>query len=70
MKILGAAACLGVCVSAAIGAPYLPADDAAVLERLPLRRADPAAAELRMLQASAAAHPADPAPAAALAWPT
>jgi hypothetical protein len=57
----------GCGVSGAIGAPYLPADDAAVLERLPLRRADPAAAELRQLQASAAARPDDPAAAAALA---
>ncbi|HJT60904.1 MAG TPA: hypothetical protein VJ797_04430 [Burkholderiales bacterium] len=67
MKLLCAAVVVGVYVSAAIGAPYLPADDAAVLERLPLRRADPAAAELQKLQASAAAHPEDPAPAAALA---
>jgi Tfp pilus assembly protein PilF len=58
---------VGCGVSGAIGAPYLPADDTAVLERLPLRRADPAAAELRKLQASAAARPDDPAAAAALA---
>jgi Tfp pilus assembly protein PilF len=51
----------------ALAAPYLPKDDAAVLERLPLRRADPAAAELRQLQAAAAARPDDPAAAAALA---
>ncbi len=67
IKLLCAGLFLGVCVPAAISAPYVPADDAAVLERLPLRRADPAAAELRKLQASAAAHPEDPAAASALA---
>lgn len=67
MKVLCAAVFLGVYASAAISAPYVPADDAAVLERLPLRRADPAAAELRKLQASAAAQPDDPGPSATLA---
>jgi Tfp pilus assembly protein PilF len=66
-KIICAALFLGVYVSAASSAPYVPADDAAVLERLPMRRADPAAAELRKLQAAAAAHPDDAAAAAALA---
>src|SRR5262245_56483639 len=51
----------------ALGAPYLPKDDAVVLERLPLRRADPAAAELRQLRAAAAARPEDPVAAATLA---
>ena len=53
--------------ASALGAPYLPKDDAEVLERLPLRRADPAAAELRRLREAAAARPDDPAAAAALA---
>jgi len=48
-------------------APRIPADDAAVVERLPLRRADPAAAELRRLRGAAAARPDDPATAAVLA---
>jgi len=51
----------------ALGAPYTPADDAVVVERLPFRRADPAAAELRQLRAAAAARPEDPATASALA---
>jgi hypothetical protein len=67
IKLLREALLIGCWASAAMGAPYLPTDDAAVLERLPLRRADPAAAELRRLQASAAAHLDDPAAAAALA---
>lgn len=46
--------------------PRLPAEDREVLERLPLRRADPAAAELRALTAAARAAPADPAAAVAL----
>lgn len=45
----------------------MPQDEATILERLPLRRADPAAAELRGLQAAAAARPGDTAPSAALA---
>lgn len=52
---------------AALATPYLPKDDAAVLERLPLRRGDPAAAELRQLRAAVAAAPADPGAAASLA---
>src|SRR5262245_31215690 len=51
----------------ALGAPHLPKDDAVVLERLPLRRADPTAAELRALRAAAAARPDDARAAAALA---
>jgi len=39
--------------------PYLPKDDATVLETLPGKRADPAAAELRRLRAAAAAAPQD-----------
>jgi len=66
-KLICAALFLGAYAAAATSAPYVPADDGAVLERLPLRRTDPAAAELRKLQAAAAAHPEDPAAAAALA---
>ena len=39
----------------ALAAPYVPKDDAAVLERLPLRRSDPVAAELRKLRGAALA---------------
>ena len=39
----------------ALAAPYIPKDDAAVLERLPLRRSDPVAAELRKLRGAALA---------------
>lgn len=67
MKFVSSTLFLGIFASAAISAPYVPADDATVLERLPLRPNDPAAAELRKLQASAAARPDDPATAAALA---
>jgi Tfp pilus assembly protein PilF len=48
-------------------APYLPKDDSVVLERLPTRASDPAAAELRRLRAAAAAAPQDAAAAARLA---
>jgi hypothetical protein len=51
----------------ALATPYVPKDDAAILERLPLRRADPAAAELRQLRAAVAASPRDAAAAASLA---
>jgi hypothetical protein len=43
----------------AAAAPYLPKDDAMVLETLPGKRSDPAAAELRELRAAAAAAPKD-----------
>ena len=48
-------------------APYLPANDAIVLETLPGKPGDPAAAELRRLRATVAAAPGDPAAAARLA---
>ncbi len=67
MKLSLAVILGGVLPAAALAAPYLPKDDAAVLERLPLRRADPAAAELRQRRATLAARPDDPAAAAALA---
>ena len=41
----------------AAAAPYVPGDDALVLETLPGKRADPAAAELRRLRAAAVAAP-------------
>jgi hypothetical protein len=50
-----------------IAAPYVPRDDAVVLERLPVRPSDPIAAELRRLRALAAAAPGDPSPAVRLA---
>src|SRR4029079_13139502 len=34
----------------ALAAPYTPRDESTVLERLPLRRSDPVAAELRQLR--------------------
>jgi len=51
----------------AIAAPYVPRDDAAVLERLPVRPSDPIASELRRLRAQAASTPSDPASAVRLA---
>ncbi len=48
-------------------APYTPSDDTRVLERLPLRAADPAARELAALRARWRSAPRDPAAAAALA---
>lgn len=53
--------------SPAAAAPYVPSDDAVVLERLPVRASDPVAAELRRLRAEAAGAPSDPAPAVRLA---
>jgi hypothetical protein len=52
---------------ATAAAPYLPKDDSVVLETLPTRPDDPAAAQLRRLRATAAAAPNDAAPAARLA---
>src|SRR6267154_1804833 len=43
----------------AAAAPFLPTNDAIVLETLPGKRSDPAAAELRELRAAAAAAPKD-----------
>lgn len=48
-------------------APFLPSEDAAVLEKLPGKAGDPAAAELRRLRAAVAAAPTDAAAAARLA---
>jgi hypothetical protein len=52
---------------AASAAPQIPKDDAIVLETLPTRPGDPAAAELRRLRAAAAAAPRDAEPASRLA---
>lgn len=61
MKFLPAfAAALIGCSATAAAAPYVPTDDAAVLERLPGKPGDPAAVALRRLRAEAAAAPADP----------
>src|SRR3989441_11682339 len=43
--------------TAACAAPYVPKDDATVLERLPVRPGDPIARELRQLRAELAANP-------------
>lgn len=65
--------CLGTClVLLAIApwagaAPYIPKDDSTVLEVLPSKPGDPAAAELRRLRTAASAAPADAAAAARLA---
>src|SRR5262245_41115553 len=48
-------------------APHIPTDDRQVLERLPVRPSDPAAAELTRRRAEVAATPADPGPAVRLA---
>ena len=63
-------AVLGVALLAtqpAVAAPFLPRDDSVVLEVLPGKRGDPAAAELRRLRAAAAAAPTDAEAAARLA---
>lgn len=51
----------------ASAAPFVPKDDSVILETLPIRAGDPAAAELRRLRAAAAAAPGDPGPAVRLA---
>ena len=66
-QFIGGLAGGGAWVPVGLAAPHPPSDDGAVLERLPLRRADPAAAELRKLRAAASARANDPAAAAALA---
>jgi Tfp pilus assembly protein PilF len=62
-----AAALLLASGTAVCAAPHVPKDDAAVLERLPTRRSDPAMAELRELRAKLAAAQKDSAIAARLA---
>ena len=60
-------ALLSLAAMPAQAAPRVPLDEREVLERLPLRPRDPAAAELRELRAAASAAPSDPAAAAPLA---
>ncbi len=57
---------LGIALSVS-AAPYTPASDAEVLERLPIAPADPVARELRNLRAELAARPSDAALAGRLA---
>ncbi len=64
---IAAALLAGSLAYTALAAPYRPKDEAAVLERLPVRPADPIAVELRRLRAGLVAAPGDPAAAAALA---
>lgn len=59
--LLAAGATSGIC------APFVPAGDDVVLERLPVRAADPVAAELRTLRAAVRTAPADPVAAGRLA---
>ena len=61
--------CLALLVAAfgATAAPFVPKEDSLVLETLPTRPGDPAAAELRRLRAAAAAAPGDAGLAARLA---
>jgi Tfp pilus assembly protein PilF len=58
---------LFLAVNPSLAAPRVPAEDREVIERLPLRPRDPAAAQLRELRSAAAAAPADPAAVAPLA---
>lgn len=45
----------GLGAAGAVAAPHVPKDEATILERLPLRRSDPVAAELRKLRGAALA---------------
>ncbi|OGA70190.1 MAG: hypothetical protein A3G83_12225 [Betaproteobacteria bacterium RIFCSPLOWO2_12_FULL_68_20] len=58
---------LSAFASSALAAPYVPKDDAAILERLPARAADPVMVELRQLRAALGARPQSADAAAALA---
>lgn len=63
-------ACAGLlclALGTALAAPFIPATDDQVLERLPIKPGDPVARELRTLRAAAAARPDDPASGEALA---
>jgi hypothetical protein len=57
--VVAAAALLSLAGLPATAAPYLPATDATVLERLPERAADPRTRELRQLRRELAARPDD-----------
>lgn len=65
IRCLTAVAASALC-ACAVALPFVPADDAQVLERLPVRTA-PAQRELARLRTAAAAAPAEPATAVALA---
>ncbi len=56
---LARGAAVAVLAAAAHAAPYVPKDDATVLERLPVRPGDPVARELRRLRAELARDPQD-----------
>lgn len=58
---------LAMLASTASAAPYVPADDQVVLERLPVRPGDPLQRELRGLRLAQSANPADAAAALRLA---
>ena len=63
-------ACAGLlclALGTALAAPFIPATDDQVLERLPIKPGDPVARELRTLRVAAAARPDDPANGEALA---
>lgn len=64
---LAFAGLLCIALGTANAAPFLPATDDQVLERLPIKPGDPVARELRALRAAAAARPEDPASGDALA---
>jgi hypothetical protein len=66
MRLLYGLLC-GVHASAVLAAPYLPRDDAEVLERLPVRASDPVMVELRQLRAALGANPQSADAATALA---
>jgi len=57
-RILLCVAALAALATSATAAPYVPPDDAVVLERLP-ERGDPTLAQLKRLRAALAARPAD-----------
>jgi Tfp pilus assembly protein PilF len=58
LRILGAALAAVLCSPLAVlGAPFTPATDSHVLERLPVRATDPIARELRALRAALSAEP-------------
>jgi hypothetical protein len=64
---IAAVVLMGAFTAAAWGAPHLPEDDRAVLERLPTKPNDPAMVEVRRLRAALAASPNDSGGAARLA---
>ena len=68
-KLLAWCCLLCAALPAAAGAaPFVPADDAQVLERLPVRAGDPVARELRALRAVLAGEPNSQSAALDLAW--